>query len=53
MKRKDRMSKQQRKQAYATNMLLEHVRLDPITGTVNPSDEAIRAAKQSVDENPK
>lgn len=47
------MKKCQRKQAYATNTLIEHENLDPLTNVPNPSEEAILQAKECVDENEK
>jgi|GEM_PF-4329946 len=51
--KKDSMKKEDKKQAYATYTLLEHVDLEPETNIVRPSDEAIELAKESVDENQK
>jgi hypothetical protein len=48
-----KMNKKQRKQAFATNTSLEHVRLDPVTKVVNPSKEAIEQAKRDADDNQK
>ncbi len=45
------MNKQQRKQAFATNALLEHNTTDPQTNAPRPSPEAIQQAKEWVDEN--
>lgn len=47
------MNKKQRKQAYSTYTLLEHVNPDKETNVVNPSKEAIKQAKEDVDANHK
>ena len=46
-----KMNKDQRKRTYATYSLLEYANLYDITNVVNPSEEAIELAKESVDEN--
>lgn len=51
--KEDKMKKGQRKQPFATNTLLEHVDLDPVTNVVNPTIEAITQAKECVDANEK